>query len=342
MTSDSCTTTSTLWRALYKIGQHQKEVDQLYLPKTKYYLQQPANATEDVLDNINNSILDQCQKVLDKNEFFYDNYSMLDIDQEIDGINPMLWNAIAKLTNSASEKRGKASASLKSNEKHKKRLRQYFILCVILFCADDRCSMPMHVLIADLIESQGGSELLIQALNRLGVCSSHDTLNRFVQKKLDSKGKDDPCKEFFDPNSFTVASVDNIDFLHSFARVFKGNNTSSWHGTTIQLVKPLPSIAPVQSQIIELTSANDSARSIQSLDQHSSRKRHERTSPVPSPSKLTQTPTAKSRHCRARTGTENRVEVDHQPKPPLIQVRHSEHVRSITRENWYIVLLKRI
>ena len=35
----------------------------------------------------------------------------------------------------------------------------------------------------DLIESQGGSSVLIKILNRLGVCSSADTLSRFIQHK---------------------------------------------------------------------------------------------------------------------------------------------------------------
>ena len=105
--------------------------------------------------------------------------------------------------------------------------------------------MPMHILIADLIESQGGTAFLIQALNRLGVCSSQDTLKRFIQSKVDTKNGKHPCSGYCNSNSFTVISVDNIDFLHSFARVFKGTQNSSWHGTTVQLVQPLSSLAPI-------------------------------------------------------------------------------------------------
>jgi DNA invertase Pin-like site-specific DNA recombinase len=36
--------------------------------------------------------------------------------------------------------------------------------------------MPLHTLLADLIEGQGGSTLLVKILNRLGVCTSADTL----------------------------------------------------------------------------------------------------------------------------------------------------------------------
>ena len=38
-------------------------------------------------------------------------------------------------------------------------------------------------------------------------------------------------------------SAENIDFLHSYAQLYKGSNNSSWHGTTIQVVQPLPSLS---------------------------------------------------------------------------------------------------
>ena len=31
--------------------------------------------------------------------------------------------------------------------------------------------------------------------------------------------------------------------MHSFARVFCGHKTSSWHGTTVQVAQPLPSLS---------------------------------------------------------------------------------------------------
>ena len=46
------------------------------------------------------------------------------------------------------------------------------------------------------------------------------------------------CKD-----AFTVVSADNLDFFHSFIRVFCGKQTSSWHGTTLQVVQPLPSLS---------------------------------------------------------------------------------------------------
>ena len=45
------------------------------------------------------------------------------------------------------------------------------------------------------------------------------------------------------PESFTLVSADNTDFLHSFAQVFKGNKNASWHGTSVQIVQPLPGLS---------------------------------------------------------------------------------------------------
>lgn len=61
------------------------------------------------LDDLSTKLLDQCRSYLDRNEVFVDQYSMLDIDQEINKMNPTLWNAICILTRSASERRGMAN-----------------------------------------------------------------------------------------------------------------------------------------------------------------------------------------------------------------------------------------
>ena len=98
--------------------------------------------------------------------------------------------------------------------------------------------MPMHTLLTDTIESQGGSALLIKILNRLGVCASADTLSRFIQYKVSTFSKNK--LKSLSPDSLTVVSTDNIDFMHSFAQVFCVNQTSSWHGTTVQAIQPLP------------------------------------------------------------------------------------------------------
>ena len=45
----------------------------------------------------------------------------------------------------------------------------------------------MHNLITDIIVSYGGSTVLIHTLNRLGVCSSADTLARSIQYRVNMR-----------------------------------------------------------------------------------------------------------------------------------------------------------
>lgn len=46
-------------------------------------------------------------------------------------------------------------------------------------------------------------------------------------------------------DNFTAVSIDNIDFLQRHSFVFCGDQSRSWHGTTIQVVQPLPATAQI-------------------------------------------------------------------------------------------------
>ena len=94
--------------------------------------------------------------------------------------------------------------------------------------------MPLHILLTDLIDSQGGSYELIRILNRLGAVASVRTV---------SCGAENVCRCSPEPRFESVhcnIRVDNIEFLQRHSFVYSGDQGRSWHGTTIQVVQPLP------------------------------------------------------------------------------------------------------
>ena len=141
----------------------------------------------------------------------------------------------------------------------------------------------MHGLIADVIDSYDGSDVLIRKLNRLGVCSSADILSRIIHHRVNQRELVGPEKELND-QSLIIISADNIDFMHTFSRVYCGKPKKSFHGTTIQVVQPIPSLF------------------IQSTTNTTGHKRP-KLSPYPSPSKSCLSPAPKVKR-RARSGLE--------------------------------------
>lgn len=321
-----------LSHALWKIRNMSKGQD------TDVGIEKPSQSL-DVLDKVNEKAHSRIKTLLSQcTEHPYE-YDKIDIDKMIEDTDPTLWGAVCKLTRSQNERRGRVHDPL-SSAYHNKKVRRFYLLCVICYCINDRCSMPFHTLIADLVEGQGGSALLIKILNRLGVCASADTLARFIQYRVSSQeNRPIMCHN---PYSFTVVSADNIDFMHSYARVFQGKQNSSWHGTSIQVVQPLPSLE-IDEIEMDLTSStvrqpslpldNIQLQETASSPVHTgntyvtcitevatyflpdesdtdyiritnTRKRQRRSSPIQSPLKITRSPASKLSR-RFRTGTEH-------------------------------------
>ncbi len=99
----------------------------------------------------------------------------------------------------------------------------------------------MCCLLTDIVEGCGGSARLIKILNRLGICASAYTHSRYIQYGVEKFEKQGVLSSY-PRNTFTIASADNLDFIHYYARVYCGNQQSSWHGTTEQVVQPQPLI----------------------------------------------------------------------------------------------------
>ena len=174
-----------------------------------------------------------------KDEF---NLAEFNIDQQIGELEPKQWEAICLLTRSASERKGVSKVTDPTLASfHTKKVRQFAIFCIMMFCINENYTISLHTLITDLIDGQGGSATLIKMLNHLGLCAFADTLACYIQHKSINKETGMNCCLNID--SFTVVSADHIDFLHSYAWVYKGSKNSSWYGLSIQADQPLPSLS---------------------------------------------------------------------------------------------------
>ena len=326
-------------------------------------------STKNYSDKINTHIHQQIRKYLAADVSIPFEFDQLNIDQLVAEIDPKLWEFVCMITRPMSACKGYTYSSGEKNSllnTRVKKVRRFFCLCVLLFCTDDRCHLPLHALITDAVESYGGSAMLIRMLNRLGACSSADTLARVIQYRVEERekrGVEQDCN----PNEITIISVDNIDFLHSYAQVYCGAQTSSWHGTTVQAVQPKPNTwysdltgppptkgtttnmaSPMQtmpevSPIRELISISQgecaSAIATYEIQNHSEclsdsppniahRKRTaSRNSPHSAPSKTYRSPAPKVRR-RERTGLEGKTHSTYQTK-----LTECDHPTQYTQRN---------
>ena len=213
------------------------------------------------MSNLNKRIHSQIRKHVSNDEITPYDYSELDIDKLIEDTNAEIWQAICILTQSISECCGKSPVSDQSSKAYQsKKVRRFYLLCLILFCTNDRCSIPLHTLIADIVDSQGGSNNLSTILNRLGICSSSETLKRHTQHRVGQKD----VHRHMSPDSMTVISADNIDWLLSFSMCGK-DAKSSWHGTSVQAVQPLPSLSEITDDVRKPMSSGNDIQSLENL-----------------------------------------------------------------------------
>ena len=138
-----------------------------------------------MLDDLNEQIHSQIKILLEEDARSPFQCHNLDIDEFLKEVNPSVWEAICLITRSLMEQQGGAKLNDQtSSSYHQKKLHRSFLLCAVFFCTDECCSLPLHTLLADIVESQGGSQLLIRILNRFGICASSDTLARCIDEAI--------------------------------------------------------------------------------------------------------------------------------------------------------------
>ena len=173
----------------------------------------------------------------------------INLKDAILSVDPVLWNVIVLLTLSAGERKTLLSGSVNwsmtthlnvsdlLNQKTEVRfLRRVFVLSVMLYCINSRCNLPLHLALADVIDSYSGSAELLAIMNRLGAASSKDSLERF-QVSQASAMNEMVLSNCVNPGSFCTTSIDNIDKNAPFAAVYANQESRGFHGTSIQALE---------------------------------------------------------------------------------------------------------
>ena len=195
-----------------------------------------------LLEDLNSLILQKAKTHITADSQQPFTFDAIDFDSLIANTDETLWSAVTILTRTASEcTKSDRNPESDMYETRSRNIKRFFCLCALMFCANNRCHMPLHSLIADMVDGLGGSADLIRILNRLGICSSIDTLERriqYVSNLREETGVECECHE----TAATFVSANNIDFVHSFSQVYCGKPERSWHGTTVQIVQPNSSL----------------------------------------------------------------------------------------------------
>ena len=157
----------------HAVGQaNQRDGEQSALP-----LSSPVRSAVDSLNNKLHQLADKLIKCRKDDPLCA---SKFDLESFVESVDLELWEGIVQLTKSVSEVRGRTVPVATSLSAHVKKVRHAYLLCVALFITNPQCSVPLHILLADVVEACGGSDSLISILYRIGAVASFDTLKRHI------------------------------------------------------------------------------------------------------------------------------------------------------------------
>ena len=96
----------------------------------------------------------------------------------------------------------------------------------MVFINENSCKDKLKLILDDITSKR----------NRLDGKSRKEVLHESLTHSMYQEQLEKQASLVNPNTAFTIASADNINFLHSLARVYSGSQKLNWHGTTIQAV----------------------------------------------------------------------------------------------------------
>ncbi|CAC5409411.1 KRAB [Mytilus coruscus] len=175
-------------------------------------------ALQKKLDDLSES-LQAMKKTECLDETFLKNHQNVcfDVHEEIQKLDPVLWNFIYRLTaNEIEEKEYRRdvfysweNSYLGMDDSYLRLFPRLFIASCIFNAQSSKCGHPLHLLLSDVLDKYSGSSTELLAIsNRLGATVSKESLKRLISSRCIQLDKE---PNLLSSDSFTVASFDNLD-----------------------------------------------------------------------------------------------------------------------------------
>ena len=164
--------------------------------------------------------------------------SAMQLEAVITEINPGLWRNVWLMVY-GNEEGGKQNCPAKSPYQHVKRVRCLFILSCMMHAVVPSCTFPFHLALSDFVEAHSKSTELMRVLSRVGATAGIDTYKRY-QKTIIDKNSEAGVNANIPFAKFSIATIDNIDKNEPGKRMYCGDQSRGFHGTSIQSVTPKP------------------------------------------------------------------------------------------------------
>lgn len=164
--------------------------------------------------------------------------SDLNMEEVINEVDTEVWENVWSIIY-GNQSGGAQDEAVQSQSVHVKRIRCLFILSCIMHAGTPSCTFPFQLTLSDFVEANSRSSELMSVLSRVGATAGIDTYKRY-QKTVIDRNSEIGCNGNIPVAKFSVATVDNIDKNEPSKRMYCGDQSRGFHGTSIQSVTPKP------------------------------------------------------------------------------------------------------